>query len=442
MKPIPKIKGLPILGNLLEYRSRKIEFLSRLRDHHGDRVVFQLGKHSLILLTHPEDIQWVEAKNVKNYVKATNLRELIGDGIFMSEGEKWRKQRRLIQPTFHQSNILKMFEIMNRRIGGYLDSLVPGDYEPTYGVKRLVFEIVGEALFGDELGKDFDDLRHSMEFINGFLTARFSQLVPIPLGLPTPSNLRFKEVRKTLERTVGEIVSKKQKLIADGKPGDDIVTKMILARDPETGEAMSSIQLCDESISLLLAGYETTGHLLPWMFHLLATHPQIQNELIAEVDQKLNGRIPTGEDTFDLVVLNNVVEETLRLYPSVWAWTKRSLEPDQMREADFPAGSIFFISPYLMHRHPKYWNAPDQFIPSRWTSELREKNRLVYFPFGMGPRTCVGKHFALMEIRLFLIQFFQRFRVEPDLEHSVEPHFQLTIGMKETLSVKLFRRQG
>jgi cytochrome P450 len=442
MIALPSMKGLPLLGNLLEYRNHKIEFLTKMRDHHGDQVLFRLGKHPLVLITHPDDIQWIEAKNCKNYVKATNLRELIGDGIFMSEGEKWRKQRRLIQPTFHQSNILKMIETMNRRIKSYLLTLNPGEFQPAFGVKKMVFEIVGEALFGDELGKDFNELRHSMEFLNRFLTSRFSQFIPVPLGIPTPSHLKFRKVRRVLENTVGEIIAKKQKQIAAGIVQDDIVTKMIMARDPETGEAMSSIQLCDESISLLIAGYETTGHLLEWMLHLLATHPDVQRELIFEIDAKIGDRVPSGEDTFQLQVLSNIVEETLRLYPSVWAWTKRSVQEDELRGRRFPAGSIFYLSAYLMHRHPQYWSEPDRFIPSRWNAELREKNKQVYFPFGMGPRTCVGKHFALMEIKLFLIQFFQRYEIQPNPEQIVEPSFQLTIGMKNPLSLILQRRSG
>jgi len=448
MNQLPVVRGLPLIGNLFTYRTNKINFLSQLRDQYGDQVTFLLGKHELILLTNPEDIHWLEMKNAKNYVKATNLRELVGDGILMSEGEKWRKQRRLIQPTFHQGTIVKMVDGMNARIATYLDRLESavknGDaaHEMNAGIKKMVFEIMGDAVFGSELGGEFDGLRESLGFINTFLTGRFHQLIPVPLNFPLPSHLRFHAAKAKIDQTVFAIIDQKQKEIDEGKDNHDLLTKIMQARDPESGEKMPRDQLRDEVVSMLLAGFETTGNVLPWAMYLLCKNQESQRALQNEIDEVLKSNTPNGEDTFQLPYLTNVIDETLRLYPAVWAWTKRSLDVDTLRGTPVKKGAIFFVSPYLIHRNPKLWNKPDDFDPARWTTELKEKNKLAYFPFGMGPRTCVGKHFALMEIKLILIQLLQRFDLSLDPASSVEPDFQITLGMKEPLKLRLKRRAG
>ncbi len=447
MSAIPTKGGLPLLGSLFQYRNDKIGFLNQLRDQLGDQVRFRLGKHSIILLTHPEDIQWIEAKNSKNYVKATNLRELVGDGILMSEGQKWHKQRRLIQPTFHQGSLMKMVDDMNLRISAYVQGVdlevarSDSPIDVSTGLKKLVFEIVGEALFGSEIGNEFHDLRESMEYINVFLTKRFHQLVPLPLSFPTPDHRKFLKAKAQIDQVVYSIIDRKRLAIQEGQAGQDLLTKMIEARDPETGDAMSVEQLRDEAVSMLLAGFETTGHLLPWILALLCQHPEAQGDLQRELDEKLSGRIPNGEDTFQLTALNNIIDETLRLYPPIWAWTKRSLKEDQLRGAPIPAGSILYVSPYLIHRHPKIWANPNAFIPSRWTPELREKSKISFFPFGMGPRTCVGKHFALLEVKLIVIRFLQKYQLSLVDPVSVEPVFKITIDMKKPLMLR-FKRRG
>jgi len=389
VKKIPIRKGLPVLGNLPFYRRNKPGFLSELRDELGDRSVFYLGKHPIILLTHPEDLQWVEAKNSKNYVKATNLRELVGDGIFLSEGDKWRKQRRLIQPTFHQGSIIKMVEAMNRKIASGVNEIDQEFARSRSGVipvgdrlRKLAFEIMGEALFGTDVGQKYDDLRLSLEYINLFLTKRFHQLIPLSLDFPTPSHLRFKKARKTVDDVIHSIISLKNEKISRGAPGEDLLTKIILSRDPDTGESMSKQQLRDESVSLMIAGFETTGNLFQWALHLLSIHPDVQMKLHQEVKNILGGRAPDGESIYELRFISDVIDETMRLYPPIWAWTKRALGEDQLSDFRITSGSILFVSPYLLHRHPKWWSDPEIFNPSRWTNELREQNKHAFMPFG------------------------------------------------------------
>jgi cytochrome P450 len=435
--------GLPWIGNLHQYRLDKVGFLRRLRESHGDLVRFRLGPHLLLLVSHPDDVQRVEMKNSKNYVKATNFRAVVGDGIFMSEGEKWKKQRRLIAPTFHHGNLLKMVDDMNRRIGSALEGYRaedPGPVELSESMKRLAFEIVCEALFGERKTEDFTSLRQAMVYINRYLTRRFGAFLPIPMSFPTPSNLRFHRAMKVIDRTVWDLIGRKTSESDAGEPGEDLLTKMMLARDPETGEGMDSTQLRDEAVSMMLAGFETTGHLIPWILHELSVHPEHQKRLSDEIDRRIGQRIPGWDDAMDFPFLSAVVDESLRLHPPVWAWTKRALEDDEIRGHRVRAGSILYLSPYLTHRHPGFWERPDEFDPDRWTPELREKNKLAFFPFGMGPRTCVGRHFALLEIKLILIRMLQQWRLEPVPGRRTEGDFQITLGMKHPLFMRLLRR--
>ncbi len=444
MNPV-SAPGLPWIGNLHQYRFDKIGFLKNLRERHGDLVQFRLGPHALILVTHPEDVHRVEMKNARNYVKASNFRAVVGDGIFMSEGEKWKKQRRLIAPTFHHGNLLKMVDDMNRKIGMALEAFRAVDHLPvelSESMKRLAFDIVCEALFGSRPADDFTALRQAMVYINRYLTGRFGALLPVPMSFPTPSNIRFHRALSTIDRTVWDLIGQKSSESASGTPGEDLLTKMMLARDPATGEGMDSSQLRDEAVSMMLAGFETTGHLIPWILHELAVHPAHQERLVTEIDRRVGQRIPGAEEAMDMPFLDAVVDEALRLHPPVWAWTKRAIEEDEINGRRIRPGSILYLSPYLTHRHPRFWERPDEFDPDRWTPELREKNKLAFFPFGMGPRTCVGRHFALLEVKLILIRVLQAWKLGPAPGHRTESDYQITLGMKRPLVLRLVRRVG
>jgi cytochrome P450 len=438
--------GLPLIGSLFDYRYRKINFLEAVRDSAADLSSFRLGSHELILLKRPEDIHYVEHGNAKNFVKATQLRELVGDGILMSEGEKWRKQRRLIQPTFHQKNILHMVSVMNFKIEGFIEELKDearqGPIEINFSkrVKNLAFEIVLASIFGTQESGFFETLQKPMEYINVFLTRRFNELIPFPLSLPFPSYQKFRKSKASIDSQITALIEMKRADIKKGVLGSDLMTQMILFKDPESGEPMDPVQLQDEVKSILLAGFETTAKALPWLFKLVCENPAVRDELIEEIRVFPMGLSPSGEEVLELEALGRAIDETLRLFPPVWAWTKRAIQEDSIRGVPIKAGAIFYLSPYLIHRDPKIWVDADQFVPSRWTAETRASSKQHYFPFGMGPRTCVGKHFALMEIRLITTRIFQEFDVQMVEGNRVSPDFQITLGMDSPLRIRLSRR--
>ncbi len=438
-----EVPGLPFFGNALEYRRRKIPFLSELRDDGSNLTSFRLGKHRILLLKRPEDVVQVEHRNARNYAKATMLRDLVGDGILMSEGEKWRKQRRLIQPRFHPASVASLESVMNRRIGAFLDLLAErcdageAAVDLGFGLKKLVFEIILESLFGEFTDRDFETLLGPMEFVNSFLTFRFNEWVPLPLNLPLPKYLKFKTARRAIDDVIHGYIERKRAEIARNSPGSDLLTQMILARDPDTGIAMDATQLRDETVSILLAGFETTGNLLSWLVGYLGVNQGPLLRLRQEIDSQVGNRVPGAADVLGLPYLAAVVDETLRLNPPVWAWTKRALGQDSLGGVEIKKGQLLFLSPYLIHRDPTLWKSPDVFDPDRWTPEIREVSKGCYFPFGIGPRTCVGRHFAILETKLILTRFLQKFEYQLMGEDPMRPDFKITLGLAVSLKATL-----
>ena len=425
--------------SLFAYRRDRLRFLSELRNHVGDFAPFKLGPKQLYLVSHPDDILWVQTKNAKNYHKATNLGLVLGRGVLTSEGEFWRRHRKLIQPLFHQQHIYSLIPLMNEKIRLCLDG-VHDTVKISAVVMKLAYEVVAESLFGTSLNAHFDELHLVMNYLNEFLTQKLHQIIPIPLSFPLPSHLKFVRMKNRLNEIMDQLIEEKKELIKNGKAGKDILSLLISARDDETGEGIDAQQIRDEAITLLLAGHETTGHTLTWIIYVLATQPDIQKKVQAEVDQVLAGQAPGVDHLPRLTYLSQVIDETLRLYPSVWAWTRKSLETDQVHGSTLSPGSILLISPYITHRHPDFWERPNEFNPERFKEPLNEKQKGAYFPFGLGPRQCIGKYFALMEIKLAISQLVQRFSMEATEKAPAILDPRVTMGIKGGLKVNLTPR--
>jgi len=439
--------GIPIFGNFFQYRRDRLAFLEGLQKEFGDLATFKMGSTTVILATHPDDVQWILQKNAKNYLKATNLGIILGKGILTSEHELWRKQRKLIQPLFHQHHIFSLIPLMNQKIQETLDGLEKKiAHEPSVMISntmmRLAYEVVGEALFGSNLTAHFDRLHRSMDYLNLFITKKLYQMVPVPLGFPLPSHLKFKRMKEDLDQLFYQLIEEKRSEIASGVVKKDLVTLLIQAKDEESTEGMDREQIRDEAVTLLLAGHETTGHTLTWILYFLSRYPEVQAKMRAEVDAILGKRLPTPDELFELPYLSQVIDETLRIFPPVWAFTRKSVEADEIRGKAIPPGSILFLCPYLTQRHADFWKSPAEFNPDHFEGGIPEKNKNAYFPFGMGPRQCIGKHFALMEVRMVLSQFLQRFEVVPDPQRSGDatPNPQVTMGIADGLSVVLKHR--
>jgi len=430
-------------GFFMEARPDPLGYLQRVAQQFGD--VVRIGAWPVLfhLAYHPEHIKYVLQENNRNYWKGDLIgkaKALIGDGLFTSEGDFWRRQRRIAQPSFHRERIARFAAIMADATTRMLDRWEPQAHGPEAidvmpELSALTLSVVGRALFGIDLTGEAADVGHAMLEALEFLTHRSMHLIDLPLTIPTPRNRRFLRARAALDRVVYAIIAQRR---SGGGAAEDLLSMLMEARDPETGEGMSDRQLRDEVMTFVLAGHETTAVTLAWVLHLLAQSPQCAALLRTEVAGVLDGRSPTLAAIPHLVYTRRVVEETLRLYPPVPVVSRQSFQADQIGGYDIPPNSGVMLSPYVTHRDPRFWGEPERFDPDRFTPErCAERPRFAYLPFGGGPRLCIGNEFALMEAQIILAMIMQRYRLEAAPGHRVEPEVRVTLRPRNGVKMLL-----
>lgn len=430
------------LAFVARLRRRPLEELTAARARWGDLVRFQVGPWVAHLVVHPRDVKHVLQDNHQNYRKGTiihSVRVLIGDGLFASEGEHWRRQRRLVQPAFHRQRIAGLVDVMTDATAAALDrwaryAEAGRSFDVWLEMRALTLGIVGRALFGLDLSDRASAVADAMEEALDFVNHRASQLLPLPLGVPLPRHRRFLRARAKLDEVVYAVIRARR---ADAGTADALAM-LLAARDPDTGEGMSDEQLRDEIMTLVLAGHETTATALTWGWWLLARHPDVEARLRAEVGTVLQGRRPTVADLPGLAYTRMVVDEVLRLYPPLFFFGRQAIADDVLDGCHVPAGSWVTICPYLTHRHPGFWARPDAFDPEHFApAAVAARPRYAFYPFGGGPRQCLGADFATLELSLILAMTVQRYRVHVVPGHPVEPRALVTLHPRHGVLVTL-----
>ena len=395
MKP-PGPKGLEMLRTIWSFQRDPLGTLARFTSTYGDIVSYRFGPFSVVLLNHPEAVNRALIDNHPNYGKRHSpfykmLRYFLGDGLLTSDGDFWLRQRRLAQPAFQRKKIEAMSPIIVRCTEEMVEGwrrLPPGHrLDVCQEMMHLTLRIVGLLLFSQDLSATRDSVGGALDELQVQMSERFSSLVPLPPVLPTSRDKRFREARDKLSRLALNIVVERRR---DPNPPADLLTSLIEARDPETGESMNDQQICAELITFMLAGHETTANTLSWVLYFLSMHPETRRRLESELE---SGPSPVRG------LLDRVVLEALRLYPPAWVFGRRSYGADQFRGFTIPANQIVTVSPYILHRNPEFWPNPEGFDPDRF---LQEIPRGAFVPFAAGPRQCIGNHFALLELRLIL----------------------------------------
>ena len=435
-----------LFGNLRELRHDALGFLVSAAKECGDIFSFRFMFFPGLLVNHPDYIRHVLQENHRAYSKRhfdyAILRPVLGEGLLTSDGDFWLRQRRLIQPAFHRQRVAGFGaqmvqdtqEMLRRwepicRDGRALDL----DEE----MMRLTLTIVGRALFSVELNSQAGTIGPAFSFINAEVAQLFRSLLPTPLKFRLP---RFQRALGELNRTVQLIIDQRRAQLAQsGEAGDDLLAMLIQARDEQSNELMTDQQLRNEVLTLMLAGHETTANALTWTWYLLSQHPQAAERLRRELASVLNGRPPQLDDLPALPYTRMVVQEALRLYPPAWIISRKAEQDDQIGEYAIPAGTVVSLSPYVMHRHPDFWPRPEAFDPERFRPEQADSRpAYAYFPFGGGPRLCIGRDFATQEALLILATVAQRYSLQLVPGHPVEPEPLITLrpkyGMKMTLT--------
>lgn len=380
---------------------------------YGDRVALSKVP-SIILLYHPEDVQYVLKTNHKNYLKADELKELwpvLGKGLVTSDGEAWRKHRKAIAPEFSQSHMTSYHEIFVKHLEGFLrDHKNENTICLNSELSRLTYNIAGECFFGAVLGDSADTIYNGIEQVSEFAIKRIARPLNIPYAWKTPSHRRIHETVEAMNKVVFDIIFKRMSE-SEATDKKDVLTRLTRITG-DTGRPMfSTEEIRDEVMTLLLAGHETTANALCWTFYLLGQSPDIQSKAREEVKLIVSGDVPTIEEIPKLKYLRQVFSESMRLYPPVPMVGRKAINKDEVNGYRVSKNSRVNLCQYITHRHPEFWAKPEEFFPEHFEDES-QIYPYSYFPFGGGPRECVGRQMAMMEAICILGGLLKFFRFE------------------------------
>ena len=440
----PSSPGKPFVGHLLEFRRDPPGFLSELAREHGDIVHFKLGPQDIYLLNHPDYIRDVLVTHNRNFVKSRGLemaKKFLGESLLTSEGEFHRRQRRLAQPAFHRQRINAYADAMTYYASRTRSNWQDGETLDIWQeMMRLTLAIVGKTLFdadvegeAPEIGKALTDVMQLFKRI----TNPFAGLLD---KLPLPGNFRWLRAKQRLDSTIYRIINERR---ASGQDRGDLLSMLLLAQDEEgDGGGMTDTQLRDEAMTLFVAGHETTANALTWTWYLLSQHPEVEAKLHEEIDSALASKLPVASDVVRLRYTEMVFAEAMRLYPPAWTMGRRVLTDYRIGNYVVPAGSIVLMSQWVMHHDPRFFPDPLSFDPERWTAEAREaRPKFSYFPFGGGPRVCIGEQFAWMEGALLIATIAQQWKISLAPGQRVEPRAIITLRPKYGMRMILKQRQ-
>ncbi len=411
----PGPPGVLGLRNVYRFSRSPLRWLRELRDHYGDFAEMRVLGKSWFLISNPADIETLLVENAHimkrdEYVEI--LQRTLGLGLLTSDGDLWKRQRKLMSQAFTPKRIRTYAETMV----AVTDRGIPwGDGDEInlhQEMSRLTMEVVAAVLFGASIGAEQVTLvREAMDVINEYYANSPEAIVKLPSWVPTPRNVRVTRAVEQLDGLIYEIIAERRR-DPDAATKNDLLGTLLAALD-EGGTGMTDQQLRDESITLFLAGHETTALALAHTIYLLSKYPDVERRLVAEIDQVLGGKLPTAEDVKKLPYTERVLKESMRLYPPAWTTGREAAEDIELHGVRIPKGAQLLMSEWVVHRDPRWFPNPEAFDPDRWEKDRIEGlPRYAYFPFGGGPRVCIGNHFAMMEATLLLAIIMQRHHLE------------------------------
>jgi cytochrome P450 len=442
--PPPKAKGLPLLGLTLAIRQDALATLRSVAREYGDIVRLPVAFQERIFLNHPDFIEQVlviqQGKFHKSDLTKKIVGVLLGQGLLVSEGEFWRRQRRLAQPAFHRGRIQEYAATMGESIERHIRDWHGGEQRDMAGeMMALTLDVAVRTLFGTTLPAQAQEVGQSMTFLMRYQLGRQRSVVRLPESWPTPRNQRARRERAFLDSLVYSFINEHRSRNGEDRRSD-LLSLLVSAMD-EDGTQMTPQQLRDETMTLFLAGHETTAQMLAWTWYLLSENPAAEARLHEELRVVLAGRSPEASDFGRLSYLRAVMSEALRLYPPAYITARTSVEPCRIGGYDFPAGSTILMSQWVMHRDPRFYDDPEAFRPERWLEGLEDRLPAgAYFPFGDGPRRCIGQGFALLEASLVIGTLAQRFKFRLVAGHPVVPEPLITLRPRNGIRMTLHAR--
>ena len=445
IKQIPLDRGHPITGHLKEFINDRFTMQMRMMKQMGPIYSFNVGRYHVTYLSKPEYIRHILQENYKNYKKNVfydELKIILGQGLVTSEGDFWRKQRKMIQPAFHHKQIEHFSQLMvsstKRLMTKWDESAIQNStINIDEDMKSLTMEIVAQCLFSNDTDTFAKAATNSVNVVLDWSKNRMESLVKSPQWVPTQSNREYNKAFSVLKEIVMGIIQERRAM--NDRP-NDLLTTMIEMTDEDSKKGMNDQQIFDEILTLFMAGHETTAHTLVWTWYLLSKNPQVRKKLNNEVDAILQNSDVSFAQVPQLSYTKMVIQESMRYIPAVWGIGREAIADDRIDGFPIPKGATVGVSIYQMHHHPKYWENPEGFDPERFNPDNESKiNKWVYMPFGGGPRACVGNAFAMMEAQIILAMLSKRYTlnlrsdipIEFDPGITLRPKYEFFMDIKK-----------
>ncbi|MBK1884483.1 cytochrome P450 [Luteolibacter pohnpeiensis] len=447
MPSIPPIVTQPshwLMGGAAYYAQRApLKWIPTWAKEYGDIYTITSRLGSAHIVTNPELARQVLVEKYRHYLEKGRayavLRVLMGNGLVTSSGEFWRGQRKLTQPAFHRRRLDAIFSMMVDRARAYSDRLAETrdgiDVAPLFS--QLTLEIISRAMFSTDVESDAAHVGSYIATLNegALKTLRHPWRLLLPRKISTPFTRHEFAARTSLNRMVNLIIARRR---AEGAEGhDDLLAMFLSACDEETGRGMTDLQLRDEVMTMFVAGHETTANAMCWLLHLLSKNPEITQQIQSEIDAAGDALDRGDLSAFSLT--RRAIEESLRIYPTIWSVGRRCVQDDQLGDYEIKTGSNLIIPIFHFHWSEKWWDDPEKFDPDRFLPENRPGPE-IYFPFGAGPRTCIGNQFAMQELVIMTVVFLKRFEVLPVPEFQIEPDPLITLRPKYGMNLKFRER--
>ena len=433
-------RGSVLTGNLPEFARNPLDFLARTARDYGPVSSLRFGRSRAVLLSDPAMIEELLVKKRLDFIKAGPIRaqrRLFGNGLLINEGESWTRQRRLAQPAFHPGNLGPYVPVVVSRTRTMLEKLSSGQsFDVPAEMQQLLMGIVAEALFGPDVAPRAAEIGAAVDAAMARYSARRGAARFLPDWVPVEDSRRYVDGVRRLDAFVEQTIARRQSGSTPGR--NDLLSILLGARD-EHGAAMSPVQLRDEAVNLFVGGFDTPSLALSWTWYLLATHPAVAERVHDEADAVFGGREPSATDYQRLHFTQKVLKESMRLYPPAWILGREAIVDTEIGRTPIRKGTLVLISQWVMHRDARYFEAPTVFDPDRWDTD-RALPRFVYFPFGAGPRVCIGAAFATLECSLALAMIAQRFRFTMVSRAAVEPRATMTLRPATSMIARLLAR--
>jgi cytochrome P450 len=445
IRAAPGPEGRRLVGVLPDVKRDPIHYLMKIAQDYGDVVCLPVGPAKVYMLTSPRYVGHVLQHNHKNYRKSDfykKVQPVLGLGMITSDGDLWRSQRQLTQPAFRRERIMALGEIMLERTNEAVSRWQgpAARHEPidiSFEMMQLSLEIIVRAIFSRDIGSDADTIVDCVTTMLAEAERRVWSLYDLPLAIPTPNNRRVSAALKTLNAIILRLIAERR---SESEEQNDLLSFLLAARTDD-GEPWSDQQLLDQVKTLIVAGHETSGSALSSTWYLLSKHPHIREKLEREVAQVVGDRAVAVADLPKLTYTKMVIQEAMRIYPPAWTISRAAIEDDVVGGYRIPAGATVMLSPFLVHRNPKYWPNPEGFDPDRFDRDNKDAIAdFSYLPFGGGARKCIAEHFAMMEMVLAVATIAQRYRLDLVPGRRIEPMPMISMRLGPSVPMTLEQR--